>query len=94
MTMVLIFQLAFVQAMAANGELHHHFHDHAEDTSHHCAVTMLLNGGFDVVVPDAMQVTEIAGEIPPATRCLRDPVEVEPSHLVGGVLAHAPPRGP
>ncbi len=90
---VVIFQLAFVQAMAASGELHHHFHDHAEDSGHHCAVTMLLNGGFDVVVPEILPV-EIVQDPPQVVVETPVRIAIQPSHLAGGVLAHAPPRGP
>ena len=90
---VVIFQLLVVQAMVASGSLHKRCHDHADDPAHECAVTMVLNGGYDEVVPDIVPV-EIAVEAPDVPVLAPQTGDIEPSHLVGGVLAHAPPRGP
>lgn len=90
---VVIFQLLVVQAMAASGSLHKRCHDHADEHGHECAVTMVLNGGYDEVVPDIVPVT-ISVEAPDVPVLAPQTGDIEPSHLVGGVLAHAPPRGP
>ena len=90
---VVILQVLVVQAMAASGALHKHFHDHADEPGHECAVTLMLHGGYDEVVADIAPVeihsapTDVPVLEPKASH-------VEPPHLVGGVLAHAPPRGP
>ncbi len=92
-TMVVLLQLIVVQAMAANGALHKRCHDHADDPGHQCAVTLMLQGGYHDVMPDINPVTILSS--PPAEPVpLPQAGDVEPFHLVGGVLAHAPPRGP
>ena len=94
---VVTFQLVVAQAMAASGALHKRFHDHDHDDGHHhhqCVVTLMLNGGYDEVAQDIVPV-EIAAATPPQMPVLTPKAsDVEPAHLVGGVLAHAPPRGP
>ena len=90
---LVMLQLVFVQAMAADGDLHHRCHDHAGDPGHECAVTLMLSGGYDLVVPDIKPV-EIAPEPPTPVVEIPVTVVIQPSHLAGGVLAHAPPRGP
>lgn len=92
-TFVVMFQLVVVQAMAASGEIHHHLHDHSDDPGHECAVTLMLHGGYDEVIPDMVSV-EIAAASPDVPVLALMASDVQPSHLVGGVLAHAPPRGP
>jgi hypothetical protein len=90
---VVILQLMVIQAMAASADLHHRLHPHSDDHSHHCVVTLMQSGGYDVVVPDKAPVDFIPE---PPDMTVAGPVErdVEPSHLSGGVLAHSPPRGP
>jgi hypothetical protein len=91
--MVVMVQLLIVLAMASSGALHQRLHDHADETGHQCAVTLMLSGGYDTVVPDIVPVDV---ESPPPLEPVTVPaVDVPvPSHLIGGVLAHAPPRGP
>ncbi len=91
--LLVMVQLFVIQAMAASGALHKRCHDHADEADHQCAVTLMLNGGYDIVVPT---VTPTGQEIepPPEPVMPPKPVDSAPSHLVGGVLAHAPPRGP
>ncbi|MEO5915025.1 MAG: hypothetical protein ABIS50_12395 [Luteolibacter sp.] len=91
--LVVMFQLFVVQAMASSGTLHKHFHDHCDDPGHECAVTMMLHGGYDDVVPDIVPVDFIS-EAPDVPVLAPIAGDAQPSHLVGGVLAHAPPRGP
>lgn len=92
-TVIVMLQLMVVQAMAASGELHKHLHDHADESDHECAVTLMLSGGYDTVVPDIVPV-EFVPEQPPLAVNVPHAADSVPSHLVGGVLAHAPPRGP
>ena len=93
MTMVVIAQLWVVLAMASSGALHKRLHDHADEPGHDCGVTLMLSGGYDTVVPDIVPVdVESPPPLEPVT-VLMAAVSV-PSHLMGGVLAHAPPRGP
>jgi hypothetical protein len=94
-TLVVMVQLIVAQAMAASGALHQHFHDHDHDEGHHheCVVTLMLHGGYNEVVPDIVPV-EIKSEPPQLPVPAPKASDVEPFHLVGGVLAHAPPRGP
>ncbi len=92
-TIILIAQLLVVQAMAASGELHQCLHNDAHDSGHECAVTLMLAGGYDSVVPDIVPV-EFIPERPPVVVVVPEGMNSEPGHLVGGVLAHAPPRGP
>jgi hypothetical protein len=90
---VVMLQMSVVQAMASSGELHNCLHDHEDEPSHECAVTLMLQGGYDKVVPDIIPV-EIISESPDVPLLALKASDVEPSHLTGGVLAHAPPRGP
>jgi hypothetical protein len=90
---VVLTQLLLVQAMAASGALHKRCHDHAGEVDHECAVTLMLSGGYNTVVPDIVPV-DAEKPLPPdpvAMASIHAPV---PHHLIGGVLAHAPPRGP
>ncbi len=90
---VVMLQLLVVQAMASSGALHKHLHDHADEPSHECAVTLIQNGGYATVVPDCMTVAYTPEPSVEPQLLLATPVAVR-SHLIGGVLAHAPPRGP
>jgi hypothetical protein len=90
---VVLVQLFVVQVMAASGALHKRCHDHAGEADHECAVTLMLSGGYNTVVPDIVPV-DAEKPLPPdpvAMASIHAPV---PPHLMGGVLAHAPPRGP
>lgn len=90
---VVMVQLFVVMAMASNGALHKCLHDHADEPSHECAVTLMQCGGYDTVLPDCVSV---AYEPAPPLEPLATLIErvAAPCHLIGGVLAHAPPRGP
>lgn len=90
---VVLIQLAVVQAMVVSGSFHKCCHDHADEPGHECAVTLVLSGGYINVAPDVVPVT-IVSEIPDVPVLAPNARNVEPAHLVGGVLAHAPPRGP
>lgn len=90
---VVLAQLLVVQAMAASGSLHKCLHDHAGERDHECAVTLIQDGGYDTVAPDIIPV-ELASEPPKPPQVVSIPADSTPAHLVGGVLAHAPPRGP
>jgi hypothetical protein len=92
--LVVLVQLLMVQAMAASGALHKRCHDHADEDGHQCAVTMLLTGGYDTVAPRVVLIGRQAAAPPPAAVAVPRPVDAAPPHLRGGVLAHAPPRGP
>ena len=91
--LVLLLQLVVLNAMAASGALHKRCHDHADDPGHECAVTLMLHGGYDQVTATITPVDVCVGppQMPVDSVIAIDRV---PSHLVGGVLAHAPPRGP
>ena len=91
--MVVMVHLLIVLAMASSGGLHKCLHDHADEPGHECAVTLILSGGYDTVVPDIVPVD--VESLPPLEPVTVPAVDVPvPSHLIGGVLAHAPPRGP
>ena len=90
---VVLVQLFVVQVMAASGELHKRFHDHADEPEHVCAVTLMLSGGYDMVTPDIVPVDVETPQPPDPVASATGHIPV-PSHLIGGVLAHAPPRGP
>jgi len=92
-TLLVIFQLAFAQAMAASPEFHHACEGHSGDPGHECLVTMMLNGGYALVIPD-IEPVDTSPETPPAEVVSLSGIDLLPSHLTGGVLAHAPPRGP
>jgi hypothetical protein len=92
--LVVLVQLFVVQAMAASGALHKELHDHAGEAGHECAVTLMLDGGYAAVAPEITPVIVVAEPPPPLLRWISKLADSTPSHLVGGVLAHAPPRGP
>ena len=90
---VVLAQLLLVQAMAASGALHKRCHDHAGEADHECAVTLMLSGGYDIVAPDIVPV-DAKTPLPPEPVAIASFHVAVPAHLIGGVLAHAPPRGP
>ncbi len=90
---VVMFQLALVQAMAVSGAFHKCCHEHADDPTHVCAVTLILQGGYQNTVPDIIPV-EVIPEQPVIPVLAPKPCDIIPAHLAGGVLAQAPPRGP
>jgi hypothetical protein len=92
-TLVVIFQMLVAQAMAASGAFHQQCHEHADDPGHECVVTLMVQGGYDRVMPDILPV-DVMPEVPEAPVPELPASVVTPSHLLGGVLAHAPPRGP
>lgn len=93
LAILLVLQLVVLNAMAASSALHKRCHDHADDPAHECAVTMILHGGYDRVAPTITPV-EIVSESPPIAVKLAIAINLVPAHLVGGVIAHAAPRGP
>jgi hypothetical protein len=90
---IVMFQLGLVQAMAASGAFHKRCHDHADDPAHKCAVTLMLHGGYQNTLPDIVPVV-VFSEPPAVPVYAPKPCDIAPAHLVGGVLAQAPPRGP
>jgi len=91
--MVVMLQLFVGQMMAASASFHKQCHEHADDPGHECVVTLMLGGGYAQVAPDIVPVDVIA-EPPHVPVLAPKAVDTVPSHLAGGVLAHAPPRGP
>ncbi|MES2660933.1 MAG: hypothetical protein V4689_20065 [Verrucomicrobiota bacterium] len=90
---VVTFHLVVAQAMAVSGSLHKHFHDRCDEPGHECVVTLMLQGGYENVAPDIVPVM-ILSEAPDVPVLAPKTGDCLPFHLVGGVLAHAPPRGP
>lgn len=82
-----------VPKMAASGSFHKQCHDHADDPAHECVVTLMLGGGYAGVVPDIVPV-DVVAEPPQVPVLAPKALRTVPSHLAGGILAHAPPRGP
>ena len=91
--MVVMLQLIVAQVMAASGSFHEQCHEHADDPAHECVVTLMLGGGYTAVVPDIVPVDDVS-EPPQVPVLAPKAVNTVPFHLAGGVLAHAPPRGP
>lgn len=91
--MLVMLQLIVAQVMAASASFHKQCHDHADDPGHECVVTLMLGGGYAAVVPDIVPV-DVVSEPPQVSVLAPKVVNTVPSHLAGGVLAHAPPRGP
>lgn len=90
---VLTLEMIVAQVMFANALFHKECHHDAEDPAHECIVTMMMDGGYFNVMPDIMPV-KVTSDPPSAAVLKPQSVNVEPAHLVGGILAHAPPRGP
>lgn len=82
-----------VYAMAASPEFHECCHEHSQDPSHECAVDLILQGGCTEVRPDIVPVDLTSG---PPLLVVFSPMRnlSEVTHLVCGVLADSPPRGP
>ena len=93
LAILLVLQLVVLNAMAASGALHKRCHDHADDPAHECAVTMILHGGYDQASPTITPV-DVVSESPSMLVKFAIAINLVPAHLVGGVLAHAAPRGP
>ena len=91
--MVVMLQLIVAQVMAASGAFHEKCHGHSHDPAHECVVTLMLGGGYHEVIPDIVPVNLIP-EQPHVPVLAPKAMDTVPAHLVGGVLAHAPPRGP
>ncbi len=92
-TLVVMFHLLVAQGMAASADFHHHCHEHSEDPCHECVVTLMTQGGYDQFQPDIRPVC-ITQEEPETVAFSPNQAVITPSHLLGGVLAQAPPRGP
>lgn len=92
-TLVVMAQLLFANAMAVNTGLHEHCHHHADDPGHQCLVTLILSGGYDTV-PPAIKPVDAVPESPPTEVVAPACFIAVPTQLVGGIMAHAPPRGP
>jgi len=91
---ILLFQFALMLVMSASAGLHQHLHCDAGHPDHQCEVTLFNSGGFDdvpppAVVPVPIVTPELPEVLPPVCR-----VAVIPGHLIGGILAQAPPRAP
>lgn len=95
--LVVLAQLFVVQVMAASPKVHeclHHHHDHSDHgQDSECVVTLMLHGGYASVAPDVVPVEKTA-ESPQVWVTVPQATDTVASHLRGGVLAHAPPRGP
>lgn len=92
-TFVVLTQLLFANAMAADAGLHKKCHDHSDDPGHQCVVTLMLSGGYDSVLPDIKPVS-VVPETPPEEVASPVGFIAVPTQLAGGIMAHAPPRGP
>lgn len=91
--LLVLVHLLVGQAMTASGAFHKCLHDHAGEHGHECVVTLMLEGGYDTVAPEVTPV-QVVADPPVYPSAVSIPVVSVPGHLVGGVLAHAPPRGP
>ncbi|MGC4017009.1 MAG: hypothetical protein QM755_21215 [Luteolibacter sp.] len=91
---ILLFQFALMLVMSASARLHRELHCDADHPGHQCEVTLFTSGAVDDVPPPTgtpvlMAAPELPEVLPPALR-----VAVTPGHLLGGMLAQSPPRGP
>ena len=61
MASALISLLLFAFGLSASKQLHKNFHSDADNPQHECIVTVLSNGGVDLVAADApvLQPTEV-----------------------------------
>jgi hypothetical protein len=90
----LLFQFALILAMAAWSPLHEELHCDADQHDHQCEVTLWRSGAVDAVplplaVPQEMAPIEL-----PDVRPIRTFAAFTATHLLGGVMAQASPRGP
>lgn len=88
-----LWQVVTVQAMAASPELHECGHEHSRQPDHTCAVTLVLQGAYEEVLPDIVPV-ELSCQPPSTLEAQAVAIENEAARPIGETLAHAPPRGP
>lgn len=91
---ILLFQFALMLVMSASARLHHDLHCDAGHPDHQCEVTLFMSGTLDdvpppVLIPAPVIAADLPDVLPPVVR-----VAVIPGHLIGGLLAQSPPRGP
>lgn len=90
----LLFQFALMLAMAAWSPLHQELHCDADQHDHQCEVTLWSTGSVDaaptpVIVPQQAAAIELPEVLP-----IRTLAAFTATHLLGGVMAQGPPRGP
>ncbi len=90
---VILSQFILMQAMAASPSLHEDCHHHHHEEPKTCVVDLMLNGGYGIHVPSDMYV-RLSAETPAPVPVVTAPSEIDPCHLICGLQAHAPPRGP
>ncbi|MFD0894596.1 hypothetical protein KBB96_05750 [Luteolibacter ambystomatis] len=91
---ILLFQFALMVMMSGSARLHHDLHCDAGHPDHQCEVTLFTSGTLDdvpppAVIPAPVMAAHLPEVLPPVCR-----VAVIPGHLIGGILAQAPPRAP
>jgi hypothetical protein len=89
----LLFQFALMLAMAAWSPLHKELHCDADQHDHQCEVTLWNSGSVDAPSPPVVPQPAVAIELPEATP-MRTLAVFTATHLLGGVMAQGPPRGP
>ena len=90
----LLFQFALVLAMAAWSPLHRELHGDADQHGHQCEVTLWSSGAVDAVPPPVIVPRQAVVIELPEIRPIRTLIAFPAAHLLGGVMAQGPPRGP
>lgn len=90
----LLFQFALMLAMAAWSPLHRELHCDADQQDHQCEVTLWSTGSVDNVPPPVVVPQQAVAIELPEVSPMRGLVAFTATHLLGGVMAQGPPRGP
>jgi hypothetical protein len=91
---ILLFQFALMLAMAAWEPLHHDLHCDAGHPDHQCEVTLWRNGAANDTPPPLAVPRPAPVLTPPDVPRHHAPPALTATHLLGGVLAQSPLRGP
>ncbi|MES2997323.1 MAG: hypothetical protein V4733_10995 [Verrucomicrobiota bacterium] len=96
LALLLILQVALAVLMAAWNPLHEKLHDCCEhDEPHHCEVALFAQGSVPLIGPPVAAPAPLAAILPAEHRKQQAANSlVTAGHLIGGVLAQSPPRGP
>jgi hypothetical protein len=89
-----LFQFALMLAMAAWSPFHEELHCDADQHDHRCEVTLWNSGSVDKAPPPVIVPRSVAAIDLPEVSPARTTAAFIATHLLGGVMAQGPPRGP
>jgi hypothetical protein len=90
----LLFQFALMLAMAAWSPFHQELHCDADHQDHQCEVTLWSSGSVNAAPPPVTAPGQTVAIELPKVPSMRTLAAFTATHLLGGVMAQGPPRGP